>query len=126
MTASGTTLMQIENEKRRTFKRVVSAIAGLPVLGVGVALLYFGYSETDYLYLFLYFALGLTVTLFGFMLMMSGLPARGKKFVIGSEIAASMQKEQEGAKAPEGKCPECGSKIVSAGKFCGNCGQPLD
>ncbi len=126
MTASGKTLMQIETEKRRKFKRVASAIAGLPVLGVGIALLYFGYSETDYLYLFLYFALGLTVTLFGFVLIISGLPAGGKKFVTGSEITASMQKEQDAPKAPDGMCPECGSEIVSAGKFCGNCGQPLD
>ncbi len=121
MTAGGKTLMQVENEKRRTFTRVVSAIAGLPVLGVGIALLYFGYSETDYLYLFLYFALGLTVTLFGFMLMMSGLPARGTNINVSKP-----EKSEEGPKAPENKCPECGSEIVSAGKFCGNCGQPLD
>ncbi len=117
---AGKTLMQVENERRRKFKKVLSLVAALPVLGVGVALLYFGYSETDYLYLFLYFALGLTVTLFGFMLMISGFPTRDKKIVV-----TRPEEPDAEFKAPADKCPYCDSDIVSAGKFCGNCGQQL-
>ena len=119
MTGKGSTLMQAENEKRRKFIRAVSMMAGLPVLGVGISLLYFAYSETDYLYLFLFVALGLTVTLFGFVLMISGMPASGKK------IAVSKPETPEEIKVAENKCPHCNSDIISAGKFCGNCGKPL-
>ena len=118
MTAKSKTLMQMENEKRRKFVRVLSMVAGLPVLGVGISLLYFASYETDYLYLFSFFALGLTVTLFGFMLIISGLPAGGKKIAVGNS-------EGE-VEAPENKCPNCGTEILSAGKFCGNCGEPLN
>lgn len=120
MTTMGKTLMQIENEKRKKFGKALLMIAGLPVLGVGISLLYFGYSETDYLYLFLYFALGLTVTLFGFMLIISGFPAGRKKIVV------SKSGESGEFNAPANKCPYCDTDIVSAGKFCGNCGSPLD
>jgi hypothetical protein len=123
---AGKTLMQVEQEKRKRFIRVVSAIAGLPVLGVGISLLYVAYSEPDPVYLFLYVALGLTVTLFGFVLLLSGIPSREKKFVKSSEIAAKMQKEAETApEVPPNTCPHCGTDIVSAGKFCGSCGKPV-
>lgn len=118
MTAKSKTLMQMENEKRRKFVRVLSMVAGLPVLGVGISLLYFASYETDYLYLFFFFALGLIVTLFGFMLIISGLPAGGKKIAVG--------KSEGEVEAPENKCPNCGTEILSAGKFCGNCGKPLN
>lgn len=120
MASSGKTLMQIENEKRRNFTRVISMIAGLPVIGVGISLLYFGYSETDYLYLFLYFALGLVLTLFGFMLLVSGRPIKTPKITIGRTDEPVRK-----FKAPPDKCPYCDTDIVSAGKFCGSCGQEL-
>jgi hypothetical protein len=130
--AAGKTLMQAESEKRKRFTRVVSAIASLPVLGVGIGLLYVAYSEPDPVYLFLYAALGLIVTLFGFILLLQGMPTGGKKVVIRSETAKSgpdlPEKEAEApaTEVPENKCPHCGADIISAGKFCGNCGKPLE
>lgn len=127
---SGKTLMQAEQEKKRAFTRAVSAVASIPVLAVGVGLLYFATIEEDLVYLFLYVALGLTVTLFGFVLLLQGglppVPRRGKKYAAASEIAATMKEEAEAApEVPANECPNCGAEIVSAGKFCGSCGKSL-
>lgn len=122
----GQTLMQAENEKRRGLTRVVSAIVALPVLAVGIGLLYFATLEADLVYLFLYVALGLVVTLFGFMLILQGIPGSGgkKKYVTSGEIAKKM--EEEGPpEVPANQCPHCGAEIISAGKFCGACGKGL-
>lgn len=124
MTA-GKTLMQVENEKRKIFRKALSLIVALPVLGVGIVLLYFGYSEPDYLYLFLYVALGLTVTLLGFMMLFGGLPGRTSK-VAADKFAADKPEDEKKFRAPLSKCPACDSTITSAGKFCGNCGKALD
>lgn len=124
--------MQAENEKRRKFARIVSAIASLPVLGVGISLLYIAYPEEDPVYLFLYAALGLIVTLFGFILLLQGMPTGRKKVVIKSETAKSgpdlSEKEAEApaTEVPENKCPHCGAEIISAGKFCGACGKGIE
>jgi hypothetical protein len=126
--AVGKTLMQAEKEKRRKFIRVVSAVASLPILGVGIGLLYIAYDEPAPATLFLYVALGLIVTLFGFVLLLQGIPSmpsRGKKYVTAGEIATEMEEETE-PEVPEGKCPHCGADIISAGKFCGSCGKPLE
>lgn len=127
---AGKTLMQAESEKRRAFTRAVSIVGSLPVLAVGIGLLYFATVEKDLVYLFLYVALGLIVTLFGFLLLLQGglpsVPKRGKKYVAASEIAAAAQEEAEAApEAPPNKCPHCGADVVSAGKFCGSCGKGL-
>lgn len=122
----GQTLMQAENEKRRGLTRVVSAIVALPVLAVGIGLLYFATLEADLVYLFLYVALGLVVTLFGFMLILQGgLAGSGKKkYVTSGEIVKKM--EEEGPpEVPANQCPHCGAEIISAGKFCGACGKGL-
>jgi hypothetical protein len=117
--------MQAEKEKRNRLTNVASALASIPVLGVGVGLLYFAYPEQDPVYLFLYTALGLVVTLFGFVLLLQGIPRGGKKkYVTTGEIAAKI--EEEGPpEVPENQCPHCGAEIVSAGKFCGQCGKSL-
>ena len=124
---AGQTLMQAETEKRSKFNKLVSLIASIPVLAVGIGLLYFATIELDIVYLFLYIVLGLVVTLFGFMLVLQGgVPSGGgkKKFVTGSEIAKKM--EEEGPpEVPANQCPHCRAEIVSAGKFCGSCGKGL-
>jgi hypothetical protein len=124
---AGKTLMQAENEKRSKFNQLISLIASLPVLAVGIGLLYFATIEADLFYLFLYIILGLIVTLFGFMLILQGGVTGGKKkkYVTGGEIAKEM--EEEGPpETPEGKCPHCGADIISAGKFCGACGKGIE
>lgn len=124
---AGQTLMQAREKKRRGFTRIVSIIASVPVLGVGIGLLYFATVEVDLVYLFLFAALGLTVTLFGFMLVLGGLSGGSgkKKYVTSGEIATRM--EEEGPpETPEGKCPHCGADIISAGKFCGACGKSIE
>lgn len=127
---AGKTLMQAEKEKRKWFIRIVSVIASVPVLGVGVGLLYFASIEPDLVYLFMLAALGLIVTLFGFVLFLHGFssgPKKGKKYVTTDEIATQVAEEQEAQpETPPNKCPHCGTEIVSAGKFCGSCGKSLD
>lgn len=124
---AGQTLMQAEAEKRSKFNQLVSAIAALPVLTVGIGLLYFATVEEEMVYLFLYVALGLIVTLFGFMLILQGgLPGGGKKkYVTGGEIAAEIEKEGP-PEVPANQCPHCGAEIISAGKFCGACGKGIE
>ena len=123
---TGQSLMQVRKEKSRKFTRVVSLIGSVPVLGVGVGLLYFATVEVDIVYLFLYAALGLVVTLFGCMLVLEAFSGGSgkKKYVTGSEIAKKM--EEEGPpEVPANQCPHCGAEIVSAGKFCGSCGKSI-
>jgi hypothetical protein len=124
---AGQTLMQVERQKRTKFARFVSLIGSIPVLAVGVGLLYFATVEPDLVYLLLYVGLGLVVTLFGCMLVLEAFSGGGgkKKYVTSGEIAAKI--EEEGPpEPPSNKCPHCGADIVSAGKFCGSCGKPVE
>jgi len=123
--AEGQTMMQVEQAKRGKFTKAASVIASIPILGVGMGLLYIAFDEQALVFLFLYVALGLVVTLFGFVLLLQGVPSGGgKKYVKGSDIAKQMEKDGP-PPTPEGVCPHCNADVVSAGKFCGACGKSL-
>jgi hypothetical protein len=123
---AGQTLMQVEKQKRTWFTRILSIILSFPVLGVGIGLLYFAAVEPDIVYLFLFAALGLVVTLFGFMLLLQSAPGGGKKkYVTSGEIAIKIEGE-EPVEVPANQCPHCGAEIISAGKFCGACGKGIE
>ena len=124
---AGKTLMHAEREKRSKFNKLLSLIASIPVLGIGIGLLYVATVERDIVFLFFYAVLGLVVTLFGFMLILQGgVPSRGKKkYVTSGEIALKI--EEEGPpETPANQCPHCGAEIISAGKFCGACGKGIE
>jgi hypothetical protein len=119
MKSEGKSLMEIRSEAKENFMRVLSIFLGLPSIGIGVSLLYFGYYEKEYINLFFYFVVGLSLVFIGTQLIVSGIPTRRRRIKV--KTISSHVTEQ--TTVP--KCPKCGASITSAGKFCGNCGEPL-
>lgn len=128
------TLIQAREEARQRYMRTMSMVASLPAMLIGAAMLYFGYSEQNLVYLFLYFFFGLGLLLLGAQLLISGFPSSSARIIRSSKVAEDLIGE---AMAREGgvsanykrdsaeRCPNCGADITSAGKFCGSCGRVI-
>ncbi|MEE8167632.1 MAG: zinc ribbon domain-containing protein [Candidatus Hydrothermarchaeales archaeon] len=104
-------------------------LLSIPAVVIGIGLLYVGYFEIDVVYLFFYFFLGLTILLLGLLILFGygTAPAKSLKTddAKGKENEKEKNVEGEIAKVQE-HCPNCGAAILSAGKFCGTCGEPLN
>ncbi len=121
-------LMEIETKDRNKIFRIISVVLSIPAMGIGTVLLYFGYFEEDYVYLFFYFVMGLAIIVMGGWLFLSSISTRrrgGKRTSI-KHVTISKEGARENVEMMNQEtCPGCGSKIISAGKFCGNCGASL-
>ena len=114
METRGQSLMEIETKGRNKIFRVISVVLSIPAVGIGAGLLYF--------------VLGLAVIVMGGWLFLSSISTR-RRGGRGTSIK-HVTVSKEGARdnvgmVDQGMCPSCGSKIISAGKFCGNCGASL-
>ncbi len=90
----------------KTFK-----VAGLFIVILGLAFFYFACIE-KHLYITLGFAaLAIALVIFGLL------------FILNK----NREKRDKAAKASEKLiCPNCKEEVISAGKFCGNCGALLE
>ncbi len=105
---------------------MLERLLSLPAILVGAGLIYVGYFEQD-IYLFFYILLGSSLTLFGILLLfghgISPRPAKKKKVDLKNDEPMDAV---EPLVRPQEFCPSCGSSILSAGKFCGSCGRPIN
>ncbi len=91
----------------KTFK-----VAGLLLILSGLAFFYLGYVEEE-----LYLA-------GAFVAVAVAMVASGVALMLKKDEKKSEKEEADIAFEPT-ICPNCKSEVVSAGKFCGNCGAPL-
>ncbi len=104
---------------------MLARLVSIPAILVGGGLLYVGYLEIMDVYILSYIFLGSTALLLGVLLLLGfgSPPAKAKRrepLVMGGE-----EKEEKVETKNPDYCPNCGTPLVSAGKFCGTCGKSL-
>jgi hypothetical protein len=114
---------------------ILEGILGLMAILVGAALMYFGFEQTNIIYIFFYFLFGSGLFAMGGWILRYGL-VPGKKDRLESEYEppdiqeaakrAENPPEEEDEPRDETFCIHCGAPITSAGKFCGSCGALLN
>ncbi|MFQ5974742.1 MAG: hypothetical protein ACE5J5_00295 [Candidatus Hydrothermarchaeales archaeon] len=110
--------------------RILRIITSIPILAMGIGLIYFGYLEPSPLFLFIYLSLGLAMIVIGTQLFISGIKNGEMIYEKKSDLhkleESTIEDTHVNGGAPERepeKCPNCGAEITTAGKFCGSCGK---